>query len=153
MLKKLDHPILWCTLLGCLFAGFGFAVFDANPRANYVGAISASHHTENTAEWEPEYFDPSVIFFALLLVVAGNAQESFFFWRLRVIRRRDMRNARKVAEVERDVANERRALLAELTSYQLEPDLLKLITTPSAYPDVTRGNATVAEMLRVPPPS
>ena len=138
MLKKLDHPMLWCTLLGCLLAGFGIAAFDPEQHVNYASAISASHQTENAAEWEPEYFDSSVIFFALLLVLAGNVQESFFFWRLRVIRRQDMRNARKVADVAREVANERRALLAELGSYQLEPGLLQLITESCASLHVKR---------------
>ena len=148
MLKKLHHPILWCTLFGCLLAGFGFAVFDAKLHVNYAGTISASHQTAKTAEWEPEYFDPSLIFFTLLLVLAGNAQESFFFWRLRVIRRQDMRSARKVADAAREVANERTALLAELTSYELEPDLLKLITGSCAYPDVKRERHSPGQRTR-----
>ncbi len=75
---------------------------------------------------ELRYFNP-VIFFTLLLVLAGNLQESFFFWRLRVIRE-DMRNTQKIADAAREAANEKTALLAELTNY-LEPELLKLITS------------------------
>jgi hypothetical protein len=38
-----------------------------------------------------------------------------------------MRNTQKIADAAREAANEKTALLAELTNY-LEPELLKLIT-------------------------
>ncbi len=50
MLKKPDRHNTAGHTISCFLAGFGFAVFDANPRVNYAGAVSAAHQSENAAE-------------------------------------------------------------------------------------------------------
>jgi hypothetical protein len=116
MLKKLRHPVVRGTLLGCFIAGLGFAVWDA-------GIVNAVYQVLE----EPDYFGPGVIFFTLFFTLAGTLQDDFFFWRFRLIRRR-MRSAQKAADAARELDNEKRVLLAKLNEYGLEPELLLSIT-------------------------
>jgi hypothetical protein len=117
MLKKLRHPAVRGTLLGCFIAGFGFAVWESNiVNTVYQDAIE-----------EPDYFGPGVIFLSLLFTLAGTLQDDFFFWRFRLVRRR-MRSAQKAADAVRELDNEKRVLLAKLNEYGLEPELLLSIT-------------------------
>jgi hypothetical protein len=117
MLKKLRHPVVRGTLLGCLIAGFGFAVWES-------GIVNTVYQD---ATEEPDYFGPGVIFFSLLFTLAGTLQDDFFFWRFRLVRRR-MRSAQKAADAVRELDNEKRVLLAKLNEYGLEPELLLSIT-------------------------
>jgi hypothetical protein len=117
MLKKLRHPVVRGTLLGCFIAGLGFAVWDA-------GIVNAAYQD---ALEGPDYFGPGVILFTLLFTLAGTLQDDFFFWRFRLVRRR-MRSAQKAADAVRELDNEKRVLLAKLNEYGLEPELLLSIT-------------------------
>jgi hypothetical protein len=117
MLKKLRHPVVRGTLLGCFIAGLGFAVWES-------GIVNTVYHD---AIEEPDYFGPGVIFFSLLFTLAGTIQDDFFFWRFRLVRRR-MRSAQKAADAVRELDNEKRVLLARLNEYGLEPELLLSIT-------------------------
>jgi hypothetical protein len=120
MLKKLRHPIVRGTLFGCFIAGFGFALWDA-------GMVNATYRDGLE---EPDYVAPAVILFTLLITLAGTLQDDFFFWRLRLVRRR-IRSAQKAADAARELENEKRVLLAKLNEYGLESELLVSITNAS----------------------
>src|SRR5712671_5134465 len=128
MLKKLDHPIVWSTLIGCFLAPFGFAASGSSHRAFYASRVHAVHQRENVFAWHWVHAGPGVKLFALLLVIVGAVAVALFFWQLRVTRecRRDVEEAANAA---REAANEKRAALAQLSNY-LPTELLTSITDP-----------------------
>ena len=127
MLKKLDHPIVWSTLIGCFLAPFGFAASGASHRAVYASRVHAVHQRENVFEWHWVYSDPGVKLFMLLLVVVGAVAVTLFFWQLHLTRQ-CVRDVERAAKAARETANEKATALAELTNYHLEPELLTSIT-------------------------
>jgi len=127
MLKKLDHPIVWVILCSCFFAGFGFAVGKAVQRVNDACSVNAVCQSKNILELAGEYFDPRVILFTAVFIVAATVEAGFFFYQLR-LKRQVTRAAEKATLAARDVASEKRALLARLNEYNLEPELLASIT-------------------------
>ena len=124
MLKKLDHPILWVILCSCFFAGFGFAVGEAVQRVNDASAVSAV--PKNILESAGEYFDRRVILFTIVFLIAAAVEAGFLFYRLR-LKRQVTRATEKAALAAREVANEKRVLLAKL-KHNLEPELFTSIT-------------------------
>ena len=127
MLKKLDHPIVWVILCSCFFAGFGFAVGEAVQRVNDFCSVNAVCQSKNILELAGEYFDPRVILFTAVFVVVATVEAGFFFYQLR-LKRQVTRAAEKTTLAAREVANEKRALLAGFDEYNLEPELFASIT-------------------------
>ncbi len=127
MLKKLDHAIVWVILCSCFFAGFGFAVGEAVQRVNDACSVNAVCQSKNILELAGEYFDPRVILFTAVFIVAATVEAGFFFCQLR-LKRQVTRAAEKATLAAREVASEKRALLARLNEYNLEPELLASIT-------------------------
>jgi len=127
MLKKLDHATVWVILCSCFFAGFGFAVGEAVQRVNDACSVNAVCQSKNILELAGEYFDPRVILFTAVFIVAATVEAGFFFYQLR-LKRQVTRAAEKATLAAREVASEKRALLARLNEYNLEPELLASIT-------------------------
>ncbi len=126
MLKKLDHPLVWVILCNCFFAGFGFAVGEAVQRVNDAVALNAVQ-PQSILELAGEYFDARVTLFTLVFLTAAAVEAGFLFYRLR-LKRQVIGATEKADLAARDVANEKRVLLAKLNEYNLEPELLASIT-------------------------
>ena len=127
MLKKLDHATVWVILCSCFFAGFGFAVGEAVQRVNDACSVNAVCQSKNILELAGEYFDPRVILFTAVFIVAATVEAGFFFCQLR-LKRQVTRAAEKATLAAREVASEKRALLARFNEYNLEPELFASIT-------------------------
>jgi len=125
MLKKLDHPIVWVVLCSCFFAGFGFAVGEAVQRVNDAITLTAVQ-PQSILELAGEYFDARVTLFTLVFLTAAAVEAGFLFDRLR-LKRHVIRATENADLAARDVANEKRVLLAKLNEYNLEPELLASI--------------------------
>src|SRR5258708_39879349 len=126
MLKKLDHPTVWVILCSCVFAGFGFAVGEAVQRVNDAVTLNAVQ-PENILELAGEYFDARVILFTLLFVIVAAVEAGLFFYQLR-LKRQVMWADQKAALAAREMASEKRALLARFNEFNLEPELFASIT-------------------------
>jgi hypothetical protein len=126
MLKKLDHPVVWVTLCSFFFAGFGFALGEAVQRVNDAVTLNAVQ-PHNILELAGEYFDARVTLFTLLFVIVAAVEAGFFFYQLR-LKRQVMWADQKAALAAREVASEKRALLARFNEYNLEPELFASIT-------------------------
>src|SRR5258708_30510809 len=122
MLRKLDHPVAWITLCSCFFSGFGFAVGEAVQRVNDACIFNAVCQGKNIFELAGEYFDPRVTLFTVVLVIVAAAEASFFFYPSR-LKRPVMRATEEAASTNRQFENEKKALLAFLQQYDLEPEL------------------------------
>ena len=126
MLKKLDHPTVWVILCSCFFAGFGFAVGEAVQRVNDAVTLNAVQ-PQNILELAGEYFDARVILFTLLFVIVAAVEAGLFFYQLR-LKRQVMWADQKAALAAREMASEKRALLARFNEFNLEPELFASIT-------------------------
>jgi 4-hydroxybenzoate polyprenyltransferase len=127
MLKKLDHPMAWVILWSCFFAGFGFAVGEAVQRVNDARALNAVYQPKSILELAGEYFDARVTLFTLLFVIVAAVEAGFFFYQLR-LKRQVMWADQKAALAAREMASEKRALLARFNEFNLEPELFASIT-------------------------
>ena len=130
MLKKLERPIVWRTLFACFFAGYGFAVGEAVQRVNDAGTLNAMHQYKNILQSAGEYFDPRVVLFTIVFLIAVAVETGFFFYQLR-LERQAMRAAEKAADTGRKVADEKRILLARVDESDVAYELLRSIINRS----------------------
>ena len=123
MQKKLGRPIAFGT--PTLLAVFIFVAWGAD-------GVNALYQREKIIfEWEWEHPHIGVKLFALMLVIIGMVTVMIFCWQLHLTRqcRRDLERATNAS---RDAAIKKRTVLAELTSYHAEPELLRSILEGTA---------------------